>query len=414
MVLLIVSAAIGFGRPASGLSAISPLGATANSSGSAQGLGPVTAHDGKFWVAGREVFLRGVNMGVSGNEWNYATLDSWGMNLIRMEYNWWQLEPNPPVKNGGSWTHNYDATYVAKLRKAIGLAGEHGIYVVIKNTGCTYCGEFRYPDWQYQAQYNSHGITYSSSAQGQEQADGDFWSDPLRKEFMISAWLHLIGQLKDLPAVTGYEVLNEPKVGPLPHVHSTTQMVVDWQVSAAQRIRQADPGRIVFFTTRAGYGPGVSTADLSGFGALGNAAFDIHDYFGGRWGDGYGGTDPSKDDYEEVVQDLYAHVSSEDPDCSCDGQFLPYIGTTYGHVRFIQHIVDALRPWGFPLLVGEFGVKATDPGAMHYFGNVTSAANHVGVSWAASGFTSDRGLLNEDGSFKPWTQLVIDAARYRA
>jgi cellulase (glycosyl hydrolase family 5) len=380
----------------------------------AGGGGPrVTAHDGKFWLGTQKISLRGVNMGPSRDDRDYSLIESWGMNFVRMEYNWWQLEPNAPVKVGADWNHAYDADYVDQFRGALTLAGAHGLYVLIKSAGCAQCGQFQYPDWSYETPYNSHGATYPSTDEGRTEAEGDFWTDPLRKEFMIEAWTYLIGQVKDLSALIGYEVLNEPQFGYLATEHATTQTIVDWQLSAAQRMRQADPNRIIFFTTRGGYAPGVKNADFSGFVALGNVAFDVHDYFGARWGDGYGQRNPSMPDYEETRQDLYAHVLKEDPECDCGTKLFPYIGTTLGHVRFIQHTVDALRTWGIPLLVGEFGLVDSDPGATYYFANVTSAANYIGVSWAASGLKNEIGLLNLDGSYKPWTQIVVDAAKYQ-
>jgi hypothetical protein len=139
---------------------------------------------------------------------------------------------------------------------------------------------------------------------------------------------------------------------------------------------------------------------------LGNVAFDAHDYFGARWGTGLLET-PAQIDYHQTLQPVYAHLL--DAPVGVEGD--PYIGTTYGHVRWIQRLTDTLKPLGIPLFVGEFGARGDyDDGVYLYFGSITAAMAHLGVSWASSIWDGNEGFANKDGTLKPWAYLVIDAA----
>jgi hypothetical protein len=92
-----------------------------------------------------------------------------------------------------------------------------------------------------------------------------------------------------LPEWLGGGVVYEPKADAYQYVNSLFVLIFIPLFNVL--FRAIDPARVIVFTTRAGYGPGVQNADLSGFVSLagspvGNCAFDLHDYFGARWGDG--------------------------------------------------------------------------------------------------------------------------------
>jgi hypothetical protein len=220
---------------------------------------------------------------------------------------------------------------------------------------------------------------------------------------MIDALEYVAFRLRSKPGVAGYEMLNEPQQGSLPDTATTTATILDWQLRAAQAVRAVDPNRIVFFTTRSGYGPGIPDADLTGFQQLGNAAFDLHDYFGGRWGTGLL-ENPASPNYHETLQGMYNHVLAE-----VGRPPYEYIGTAAGQVRFLQNALDSLAPWGIPLVVGEFGNRG-DAGVHLYFGSITAALTHLGVSWATSTYDGNEGFVNPNGTLKPWAYLVIEAA----
>ncbi|HJP65018.1 MAG TPA: cellulase family glycosylhydrolase [Actinomycetota bacterium] len=368
--------------------------------------GQVTAHDGKFWLGAQQITLHGTNVRYpccSSTE--YARIASWGMNLNRLRFQWALLEPYPPVKNAdGTWSHTYDQTYLNGFAADAARSAQAGLYVLVNPTGCT-CTFFGDPDWQYQAPYNSKGKTYPQTAAGIQDGNTDFWGDARRQQFMTDALKQVALKLKSQSGVLGYEIMNEPTPGALPNAASTTDTMLDVQLRAAQAIRSVDPPRAIVFTTRFGYAPGVDLADLSGFRALGNVIFDAHDFFGARWGDGRYNK-PDSPEYHERMQTMYVNVL---PDDNVTPGY-PYIGDTEGHVRWLQGFVDALDPWGIPLLVGEFGIRSDlTKGVYLYFGSTTSALNYVGVSWTLCEYNSPLGIVDPNGNLYPWAYIVLDA-----
>lgn len=365
--------------------------------------GQVTAHDGKFWLGSQEIVLEGTNAKCCSTA-DFPTIRSWGMNILRLQFFWSRLEPNPPMSNGdGTWTHHYDQDYLDDFAALVAGATQAGLYVMVGNHGCQ-CTYFRFPDWLYLSPYNSHLTTYPRTETGSNLAQADFWSDPLRQQFMVDALRAAVTRLKSIPGIAGYEILNEPQQGLLSNSHETTAIMLAWQLTAAQAIRAVDPARIVFFTTRSGYGPGVPDADLSGWQSLGNVAFDVHDYYGGRWGSGFV-ENPEDPSYHEAMESMYNHVLSDDTPLPA----FPYIGTTYGQVRMLGGIEEALAPWGIPLIVGEMGNRGDD-GVMLYFGSVTAAIDELGLSWTSSTYDGTAGIIKPDGTFQPWANLIIDLA----
>jgi aryl-phospho-beta-D-glucosidase BglC (GH1 family) len=365
----------------------------------------VTAHDGKFWQGTKVVKLRGMNVAHQiPTASDLSDLADWGFNALRYQFHWAELETTAPKKVGGVWQHTWNVDYLDEVKDFIADASSHGIQVIVDNHGCGGCNIFNFPLWLYTAPYNSKGKTYAQTEAGVELASGDFWSDALRQQFMTEMWDYVAEQLDTVDGIVGYEVLNEPKQGYLENTHATTNLLLDVQLDIAKVIRGSDPARIVFFTTRAGYGPGVTVADFSAWENLGNVAFDVHDYFGGRWGDGLGGEVEGDADYQEVIQLLYNHILA-------DEGVPPYGGTAQVQAEFMGQAEEHLDEYGIPLLIGEAGDYVTDPGAAAFFATMTGAANYLGVSWLVSAFEGELGIFYEDGSFKPYTQIVIDAAQ---
>jgi len=397
-------------RPESSSSA-SP--APAVRAGTALADGTVSAHDNNFWIDNQPVTFRGLNVtprtntntGVGASD--FTRMGGWGMNFIRLRFHWADLEPNPPVQNAdGTWTHAYDTTYMSSVEQAIAWARQNGLYTLIDNHPCgaddapALCSYFGWPAWLYKASYNSHAKSYAQTIAGSLGAQTDFWSDTLRKGFMADMLRYVSNALDPVPGVAGYELLNEPQRGNLDGTHATTQMILDYQLSLGRLIRQQDPNRMLVFTTRAGFGPGLPLADLSGFTGLGNVAFDLHDYFGGRWGDGLNPS-PTTGEDGEALQVLFDHV--------VDDHAGPYLGTTLGQIRFVQGALASLRTWGIPLLVGEVGDVGDDPGVYNYFGSAMSAFSYLGVSRTAT-YQGHLGITASDGTLLPWASLVINAA----
>jgi aryl-phospho-beta-D-glucosidase BglC (GH1 family) len=368
--------------------------------------GLISAHDDGFWLGDQPIVFEGSNVHTPCcSSAEFARIRGWGMNFIRYEMQWSRLEPNAPVQNGdGTWTHTYDQSYLNIFAGAVNRATSAGLYVLVGNHGCA-CTYFGYPDWLYLSPYNSHALTYPPTDAGASLAAADFWSDALRQQFMIDALTAVVSRVSSMDGIAGYEMLNEPQQGNLPSTADTTATILAWQLRAAQAVRSVDANRTVFFTTRYGYAPGLPAADLSGFAALGNVAFDVHDYFGGRWGTGLI-EDPANSQYEQTYEPMYNHTLGDTPPPN-----YAYIGTTLGQVRFLQNILHSLQPWHIPLLVGEFGIYGeSTPSPYLFFGTVTAAVNYLGLSWAISQYDSAIGIEDAQGNLEPWAQIVIDAA----
>src|SRR5205814_8406498 len=72
-----------------------------------------------------------------------------------------------------------------------------------------------------------------------------------------------------------------------------------------------------------------SDLDLSGWTALGNVAYDLHDFFGARWGSGYNlYVDPEGPTYGEAEAPLF--------NFTLRGDMPPYLGTTLVQMRFLD------------------------------------------------------------------------------
>lgn len=370
--------------------------------------GQIQAHDGKLWLGSQPIVLKGLNFTPgSVTQQNLQQMASWGANFNRLTVHWAFLEPNPPVKNpNGTWTHTYDTNYLQKILDDVNWSYQDGIYSLIGNNGCSddeVCTYFKYPTWLYKAQYNSHGVTYQETEDGKNQAYGDFWSDALRQQFQRDELAWLASKLKGVPGVMGYLVQNEPQQGYLDASHATTQLMLDVMLTFAKSIRAVDPTRVIVFATRYGYGPGLENADLSGWVNLagsptGNVAFDMHDYFGARWGSGLQ-ANPSSSGYLEASQNLFGHVDEDQG---------PYIGTVFSHQRFLLAQQQRLARWGIPLMVCEFGDNTVDPGVFVYYGTVMTALDDVGISWVGW-WGGHLGITNADGSLEPFAYLVINA-----
>lgn len=364
--------------------------------------GQVVARDDRFWIGTTPVLLRGVDAAPIQNadmkDSDYAMLEGWHMNFIRMRVFWHMLEPDPPHKTGGVWIHSWNEGAMTALEKQVRLAYDHGVYSLIENFCGPPCFSKGWPDWLYQAPYNSHGKDYTDAAT----ANTDYWTDSLQQKFTKDFVTYLATNLKGVPGVMGYEPLNEPSQGTYPNDAFTTAMILDAQYPMARAVRAADPTRAVVFTTRGSSGEGILAADLSRFAALTNVAFDLHDYFGARWGDGLN-MDPASATYGQSLQGLF--------DFTLTPGTPPYLGTVLGQLRFIRTFTNVLDPLGIPLLIGEFGGQGeAEPNIDPLYFTMAQAFNIEGVSWAAQSYNGSSSFFRDDGSLEPWVPILAEAA----
>ena len=370
--------------------------------------GHIVACAGRFWQDGEPVLLHGLNTSGVGQlidmtDEDYAQIQAWHMNVVRLRVGWKFFEPNPPTPDGsGGWIHDYRTALVPELRQQIAFARAHGIAVLIENR--CFCGE-GWPLWVSEAAYNSHQIDYDLTDQTQRlDFLANYWSDDLLKQFTnLVSWVH------DEDGLLGYGPLNEPSTGSLPPTHATTQLTLDWQLELAQATRAIDPNRIIFFTTRGSSAVGTATADLTPFAALGNVAFDVHDFFGGRWGSGSNlSGDPNNESYGETSQSMYAFTLSLDAPV--------YLGTTADQMRFVQSYLDAVIPLGIPLFIGEFTGNTEghprDPNLLSLHGTMAFAFNRLGVAWTALSYDGFHSVFDPQGNPMAWAAVLCIAAAY--
>jgi hypothetical protein len=381
----------------------SAAAATPRAGGSSAPTGQVTAHDGWFWVGSQSVLLHGLNAAAFSaspdlSDSDFATIASWHMNTVRLWAHWSDFEPTPPVHSGSTWVHTYLSAKMDRLKAEVAAAQRAGVSVVVMNYCGPPCFGNGWPDWLYQAPYNSHGLNYTDAVT----ASTDYWSDPIQQQ-LTQDWLTwLAGQLKGTPGIVGYEVLNEPNPGSLPQQHSTTQLLLDTQLQLAQAVRGADPARVLFFMTRSASGSGLPQADLSGWRTLGNVALDVHGYFGGRWGSGLN-MDTTNANYGEILEDIF--------DFTLTSGMPPYLGTTLGQERYCANLQASLS--GIPLLFGELGGRtATDPNINSLFGTMANGFNACGASWTAMSYTGTNDVWTSGGAPQPWVPILADAAAF--
>jgi hypothetical protein len=361
--------------------------------------GQITAHDGKFWKESTSILLHGINANpiepTDLTSADYAKIASWHMNFVRLQIHWGDVEPTAPIKSGNTWTHRYDATDIAAIKDQITLATQNGLYVLVENALATF-----YPAWMYTAPYNSHGKNYVDSTA----LSTDYWSDSLMQRFTRDYLTTLAVELAGMGGVVGFEPIDEASPGTLPINHTTTQLLLDTQLSLAQAVRAVDPNRVLFFTTHESLGFGLPNANLSGWQTLGNVAYDVHDYFGGRWGVGVI-MDPASPDFGEGSATMLGFtLNTANP---------PYLGTTDVQVRFLQNYLPYLAPKGIPLLIGEFGGRGEDePNILALFGTMTQAFNQLNLSWAAWSYNEGYSVTRENGTNEPWVPILSAAAAY--
>ncbi len=374
--------------------------------------GQVTAHDGQFWLGTQPILLHGIDadpmLGLGENpgsltDADYALMASWNMNFIRIRMNWGDIEWQAPTLSGTTWTHTYDSVKMSNLIGEIQMATSHGLYVMIESSMNT----DHYPNWLWQAPYNSHHIDYPFP--DPVPVNTDFWSDALMQQFLGDYLTFITTQFEPLDGLVGIELFDEPDPGTLPLTSNTINTVVNVQYSIAQRVRDADPARVIFFTTIEALGGGIPFVDFTQWKNLGNVAFDLHGYFGGRWGVGIV-TDPADPSYGLVNGTLLDDTIMDTTP--------PYLGTTFDQMRFVDYFQSYLGQPGdagaIPIVIGEFGGHGeAEPNINAVMGTMTQAFNLRGVAWAVWSYNGDDAVMKLDGTPEPWTSILAAAAAYQ-
>jgi endoglycosylceramidase len=316
----------------------------------------VTVEGSKILDAtGREVILRGVNAGgrskmppflpfafqESGmaNQADAAPFDealtayadrvqSWGHNTVRLPFTWEAVEPER-----GTYDEAFVERYIAMAR----AFGERGIRVIVDYHQDVFarpmCGD-GFPLWAIlepleEPLGNCHQWFLGYLNEGPVQRAYDsFWNneDGLR-DALTEMWRYLAPRLWEVEGVIGFEVINEPGWGTMPMEQFMPQVMTPFYTEMAAAIEEVAPGALVFFdSTGLEAVQAVTSLELPEGDSL---VFAPHYY-----------------DPQAILQ-----------------------GMSPGHPDYLEPLGQWRSQgdaWDVPVLVGEFGIKATADGGGEY------------------------------------------------
>ena len=361
----------------------------------------VTTSDGRFVnQQGQAVVLRGVDVGVT-SPGVYERAVSLHANFVRIATPWSLFEPRRP----SGAVHHWDVAELRTLDREVEFFERERIDVLLDfhqyrwspyfaGHYCPHdCVALGIPAWYY-----GNG-RFPDSVAGQSAAEASFWTSEARDDqAAYGAFAAMMAaRYARFPNVIGYEIVNEPHAGNLGHGGDATQTMLRWQARIRDVVRTVDPTRTVFVMCDGG-GSGVGTADLSVFGSLDHLALDWHDYYNGRSG---GGLDRTGDNWTPS----WAATHNQ--------QTVSYAGTLANQRRVLLWPLRRATHYGVPLLIGEWGIHVTSPGAEEYQRQMLSLFAQYGISYARWQLTAGGGfgLLTRRGRMTPLGSQLARAQR---
>jgi endoglycosylceramidase len=174
-------------------------------------------------ATGNAVMLRGASFsdyeyGITNthHESDYQKMASWGFNVVRLQFGWSFLEPQP-----GKYDESYLAQYVDR---DIAWAAKYGLYVIL---------DMHQYEWSpYFTIRNNHPWTaglplwavsgYPNTGEGQAHAKADFWNNlgpngavvsetnPSMQDRFAMMWKYVASRYVGESVIAGYDLINEP------------------------------------------------------------------------------------------------------------------------------------------------------------------------------------------------------------
>ncbi len=144
----------------------------------------------------------------------YATIASWGFNVVRLSISWANLEPRPPTPApGGRLTHHWNVPYLLALDRIVAGFTSRGLAVVIEmgqnqwspaftnvaTARGTKCRGVGMPTWLY-----PHGTSMLQAEQGFYGNAGG------QQDQYADAWRLVAARYARNPMVVGFDMMNEP------------------------------------------------------------------------------------------------------------------------------------------------------------------------------------------------------------
>ena len=333
---------------------------------------------------GRAAILRGFNV-TGEHKWapyfdyqqppDYARIRTdWGMSSIRFLVIWAALEPERGV---------YDDAYLDEVERRVRWAADAGLDVVIDMHqdiyGEGFPGGDGAPRWTCDQQHYDAFVPVSpwflSYLDENVIAcyDGFWQSDDLRGHY-VEAWRRVASRLAGVPAVVGFDPMNEPFWGSYDLFAFEHDRLQPFYLDVVRAVRAEAPEWVAFLEPGSSRNIGFATG-LEPFGVP-HVVYSPHSY--DRDAEGGSGFDEGRRD--AVLLNMAA-------------------------------LADEAKALGAALWIGEFGGRASAPGIGAYMDAEVDAATTAmaGMSYWHYGKDDGYGFLDPDGNEKP--ELAAELVR---
>lgn len=216
---------------------------------------------------GREVILRGVNVGLKHPPYlpavtadDFRLLRSWGLNSVRLLTLWAALEPEE-----GRW----DEEYIEGLRDILDLADQEGIQVILDMHQDVYGEGFGFdgaPRWTCAEALYEHfepftGAWWLNYLKPEVSACFDrLWYEGQPLDHLVETWAHLAEEVGQHPAVVGFDLFNEPWGGFRFGPHFEREGLQPFYEELIPRLREAAPESWIFFEPNVLHNMGYPTS----------------------------------------------------------------------------------------------------------------------------------------------------------
>ena len=346
---------------------------------------------------GRSLILHGMNVNPDAKHdslrvgWpqkvDYTVLsEKWGFNMVRYLVLWDGIEPQ---------RDQYDTAYFSRIRERLDWCTEAGIFVILDMHQDLYA--LRYggdgaPTWAirdngepfelqtpWELNYRQPAVIASIN---------NFWNKELGhpdlQAHYIKAFLELVRQFKDHPAVIGYDLYNEPTMATKEALAFEKRYLQPFYQELIHAIRTEDSDNWIFYEPTA---LGANQGFKSRLGKL---------------------DDPRPGEARLVY---FPHIYTLDLDLRGKYLGIPLFLTSWAAKRNRE-----AKRQDAPMLIGEFGLDGSQPGAIDFLDEVMKISDKILSGWAYWAYTKGGSWspINKDGSeqekmdilMRPYPQCV--------